>query len=205
MAGDAWRMKRLLAAGVVAATVPATASAGIIRGTVHVSGVRSPEGVVVFIDRIPGAVFAPPKIRPVVDQKNLSFVPQVLAVLVGTTVDFHNGEEPWEGRGIKHNIFSPSPAARFDLGTYGYGRSKSVTFDKPGIVTLLCNVHPEMSAYVVVVETPFFAVTDRAASYRIEAVPPGRYALKTWHPRLQSDSREVVLADEAVVEFRLRR
>jgi plastocyanin len=205
MAADAWRVKRLFAAGVFAATLPTTVSAGTVRGTVHAPGLRSPEGVVIFIDRIPGAAFAPPETRPIVDQKKLTFIPPVLPVLVGTTVEFHNGEEPSEGRGIKHNIFSPSPAARFDLGTYGYGRSKSVTFDKPGIVTLLCNVHPEMSAYVVVVETPFFAVTDRAGSYRIEGVPQGRFLLKTWHPRLPSGSREVRLSDEVVVDFSLRR
>lgn len=159
----------------------------------------------VYIDRIPGAVFSPPAARPIVDQKNLMFVPHVLPVLVGTTVDFHNGEEPSGGRAINHNIFSPSSTARFDLGTYGYGLSRSVTFDKPGVVTLLCNVHPEMCAYILVLETPYFTLTDREGSYRLEGVPPGRYVLKAWHPLLRPDSREVVVSGEAGVTFDLKR
>jgi plastocyanin len=194
-----------LAGSLAAATLTSTAFAGAIRGTVHASGVRSPEGVVVFVDRIPGAVFPPPSTRPVIEQKALTFIPHVLAVQVGTTVDFHNGEEPLHGRAIQHNVFSPSTTRPFDLGTYGYKLSKSVTFDQPGPVTVLCNVHPEMSAYVVVVETPYFAVADREGQYLIEDVPPGRYVLKTWHPSLRPDAREVAVSDESLVDFRLRR
>ena len=180
------------------------ASAGTIQGTVHAAGVRSPEDVVIFVDPIPGVVFPPPEERQGIRQKDLTFIPHVLPVLVGTTVDFYNNEEAVGGRAIRHNVFSPSPTRTFNLGTYGQNKYKSVTFDKPGIVTVLCNVHPEMSAYIVVVETPYFAVTDRAGSYRIEDVPPGRYVLKTWHPRLLPESRSVTVSAESVVNFHLQ-
>lgn len=86
------------------------------------------------------------------DQKGLTFVPHVLPILVGTTVDFKNSDD------VLHNVFTPSKAGdRFDLGTWGKGQMKSFTFKKPGEVVILCNVHPEMEAYIVVVETPYFA------------------------------------------------
>jgi plastocyanin len=194
-----------LAAGLAAGANASSAQSGTIVGTVRVSGVAGAAGVVVYVERIPGMTFPSPTERAVIDQRGLTFIPHVLPVLVGTTVDFHNGEEPSGGRAIRHNVFSPSRTARFDLGTYGYGQSKSVTFGQPGIATVLCNVHPEMSAYVVVLETPFFAVTDSAGTYRLEGVPPGRRVVRAWHPGLQPASHEVELVDQAVVDFRLRR
>jgi len=194
-----------LAASLVIVSLASASFADTIRGTVHASGVRSPEGVVVYIERIPGASFAPPKAHAVIEQTRLLFIPHVLPILVGTTVDFHNGEEPTDGRAIQHNVFSPPRSGAFNLGTYAHNQSKPVLFDKPGTVTVLCNVHPEMSAYVVVLETPYFAVTDREGAYRITDVPAGDYVVKTWHPSLRQDSRSVFLTGETVVDFRLSR
>jgi hypothetical protein len=109
------------------------------------------------------------------DQKNLAFAPRVLPVVQGTTVSFTNSDD------IQHNVFSPSRAAgAFDLGTYSRGEARSVTMRQEGDVLVLCNIHMEMEAHILVLRDPFFAVTDRDGRYRIADVPPGRYAVKLW-------------------------
>jgi plastocyanin len=181
----------LVAAGALAALLASAApdaATGAIQGLIRNSLVaRWPAAV--YVEAIPGRSFRPPAEHPVVDQKSLVFIPHVLPVLKGTTVDFRNSDE------VKHNIFSSrkSPTV-FNLGTYAFGVVRSVTFDKPGAVTLLCNVHAEMSAYVVVVETPYFAVTDREGRFRIDGVPPGSYRLAFWHEALAAESQPVVVA-----------
>lgn len=181
-------MTRILAAGALAALLAATGpEAGTIQGRIsHPLLARWP--ATVFVEKIPGRDFAPPAEHPVVDQKDLVFIPHVLAVLKGTTVDFRNSDS------VKHNIFSSrkSPTV-FNLGAYSSGVVRSVTFDKPGAVSLLCNVHAEMSAYVVVVETPYFAQTDREGRFTIGGVPPGSYRLAFWHETVASDPQPVVV------------
>jgi plastocyanin len=155
----------------------------------------------VYVEKIPGQTFPPPKDAVTLDQLNLTFIPHVLPVLVGTTVAFPNSDE------VRHNVFSTSPTKRFNLGTYPRGMAKNVTFDKPGVVDLLCNVHSEMSAYVVVVETPYFAVTGKDGSYTIKNVPPGKYVIKTWHEHLKAQSKavEVAAGDSTRADFELRK
>jgi len=102
-------------------------------------------------------------------------------VIVGTTVAFPNSDE------IRHNVFSPGPP-RFDLGTYPQKTTKFHLFDTPGVWTLLCNVHAEMSAYVVVTETPYFARTDKDGRFVLKDVPPGTYTLKVWHEKTKPAS-----------------
>ena len=128
----------------------------------------------------------------IMDQYNLTFVPFVLPIIKGTRVAFPNSDE------VRHNVFSPSKAKRFNLGTYPQGTARHVVFDRPGVVALLCNVHHQMSAYIVVTETPFFAVTDLEGRFEIKNVPPGRYVLKTWHEKLSSTSREITVTDSSV-------
>lgn len=171
---------------------------GMIRGTITVPGAADSGDAVVYIDKIPGQTFAPPARPVVLDQLQLTFVPHVLPVLVGTTVAFPNSDE------VRHNVFSPSPAKLFNLGTYTHGVSRSVTFDKPGEVALLCNVHPEMSAYIVVVETPYFAVTGRDGTFEIRGVPPGSYTLKVWHEKSRSGGTPVVVGLKKAATVRLR-
>lgn len=142
-----------------------------------VSRARDNRDVVIFIERIPGKTFTPPAAPVVIDQKNLAFQPHVVPVLVGTRVSFPNSDE------VRHNVFSPTKGAAFDLGSFSMGVSRNRVFDVPGVVTLLCNVHAEMSAYVIVAETPYFAVSDREGRFAIPAVPPGRYELVAWHER----------------------
>ncbi len=179
----------------------AEAQSGTITGKVRARGVRHHGDAVVYIDKIPGQVFPAPEDRLTLDQVNLTFVPHVLPLLVGTTVAFPNRDE------VRHNVFSSSRARRFNLGTYSRGVVKYVTFDQPGEVALLCNVHSEMSAYVVVVETPYFAVTEKDGSYTIKNVPPGNYVLKIWHESLKPQSKEIQVPTSGSVEvdFGLRK
>jgi plastocyanin len=184
-------MRIVVAAGTMAGLFAwggsVVAGPGSIRGEIaNPALARWP--AVVYVEKIPGKIFDPPSNHPVLDQKSLVFIPHVLPVLVGTAVDFKNSDD------VKHNIFSSrkSPTV-FNLGTYGPSVVRSVTFDRPGVVTLLCNVHSEMSAYVVVVETPYFALTDREGHFAIDGVPPGSYQLKFWHEMLAGEPRPVVV------------
>jgi plastocyanin len=164
-----------------------------IEGQVSVRVARNNANAVVYIDKIPGKRFTPPAEPVKLDQINLTFVPHVLPVLVGTTVAFPNSDE------IRHNVFSPGPLSKFDLGSYPRKQVRYQVFDKPGAVTLLCNVHVEMSAFVIVTETPYFAVTDAAGKYKLKDVPPGKYVLKVWHERARPSSVEIVVGESGIV------
>jgi len=122
------------------------------------------------------ATFPPPREHPVIDQANLRFVPRLLVVRPGMTVDFRNSDP------ILHNVFGPpGPGEGFDLGTYPRTHSRSHTFTALGVHAILCNVHPEMVAYVAVVATPYHAVVDTVGRFRIDSVPAGRYSINVWH------------------------
>jgi hypothetical protein len=114
-------------------------------------------------------------------QKNKVFTPHVLVVQAGASVEFPN-EDPFF-----HNVFSLFAGKRFDLGLYESGSSRAVHFDRPGASFLFCNIHPEMSAVVVVVPTPFYGLSDASGRVNIAAVPDGRYQLKLWHERSSPD------------------
>lgn len=152
--------------------------AGSIKGNVTVTGLRSAQDIAVYIDAIPGKHFDAPAQHVVVDQHHMAFVPHVVVVLQGTTVDFLNSDP------VGHNVYWPSISGNkklaHNLGTWPKGERKSFQFNDPGVVPLLCNVHPEMSGYVVVVGSPYFAVTDKDGAFEIKDVPPGTYTLKTW-------------------------
>jgi hypothetical protein len=127
--------------------------------------------------------------RPQLKQINQSFEPHVLGVPVGTTVDFPNGDM------VYHNVFSYSKTKKFDLGYYGKGKSKPVTFDKPGIVQVFCDIHSTMSAYVLVVDTPFVTQPDDQGVYAFTDLPEGEYTLTLWHPDLGERSMKVTVTD----------
>jgi plastocyanin len=160
---------------------------GGLSGTVKAKGAKDSGNAVVYVDKIQGKTFPAPKEHARMDQKNLMFVPHVLPVVVGTTVDFINSDD------VLHNVFSPDKCAdKFNLGSWPKGQSKSYTFKEPGCAaTLLCNVHPEMEGYVLVVETPYFAVTAKDGSYTIKDVPAGKYTLKIWHEKLKGQDVQV--------------
>ena len=124
---------------------------------------------------IEGEKTAPPMSKVVVDQRNKAFSPHVSVVTVGTTIEFPNNDT------VFHNVFAYFDAKKFDLGMYPQGAKKSVTFPKTGFVSLQCNVHSEMSAYIVVVDTPYYAKTDGQGNFTIKGVPDGQYTVKVWH------------------------
>jgi len=171
--------KALTLAALVAALLCAGVSwAGDIKGKVSVQGLRSAENIAVYVDAIPGKTFDAPSQHVTIDQKKMTFVPHVAVVLKGTTVDFLNSDP------VGHNVYWPSVSGNkklaHNMGTWPKGQSKPFQFNDLGAASLLCNVHPEMSGYVVVVATPYFAVTDKDGGFEIKNVPDGKYTLKTW-------------------------
>ena len=159
-------------------------------------GTTSRRRAVVYLDPAPRAAFDvrdEPRAR--MDQRNETFLPHVLAIVAGTTVDFPNSDPTY------HNVFSLSKPKRFDLGRYAAGRSKSVRFDQPGIVRVFCDIHSHMSAFILVFSHRYFAVTDDEGRYRIESVPPGTYSVVAWHESLSSDTRRVTVAEGADVDL----
>ena len=143
---------------------------------------------VVYLEQGPPAVFRNVQGSPLtMDQRRETFVPHVLAVTAGAVVDFPNSDETY------HNVFSLSRVRSFDLGRYASGRSKSVRFDRPGIVRVFCDIHSHMSAFVLVFAHRFFAVTGEDGRYRIDDVPPGSYTVVEWHEVMERESREVTI------------
>ena len=135
--------------------------------------------------------------KPVVlDQRNVQFVPQVLAVQVGTKVSFPNNDR------VFHNVFSFRESKRFDLGLYPVGMVKEVPFDKPGLSRVYCNIHPQMAAYVMVVDTPYFAVSDATGRFTIAAVPAGTYPYHAWYPGGTILNDTFTVAPDASLEVR---
>jgi plastocyanin len=157
---------------------------------------------VVYLDPAPRAAFdvrVEPRAR--MDQRNESFVPHVLAIVAGTTVDFPNNDATY------HNVFSLSKARTFDLGRYAVGRSKSVRFDTPGIVRVFCDIHSHMSAFILVFSHRYFAITDEEGRYRIGDVPPGTYTVVAWNEVSEPESRRVTVSEgaDAAAHFVLQR
>lgn len=174
-----------LLAGFAAPALPD--ATGTIKGVVKNPWVKRYEALV-HVDRVEGKTFPPPKEAVFMSQKNLVFKPRILPVLKGTTVDFTNDDT------VVHNVFAPPGSAKqFNLGTYGVGVTKTATFDELGEVPLLCNVHAEMLAYILVLQNPYFALTDKAGIFEIKGVPPGTYKLKVWHEKLQGAEQNVAV------------
>jgi plastocyanin len=145
---------------------------------------------VVFLETAPRAAFEQrDDVRPKMDQKNEAFVPHVLAVVAGTTIDFPNSDRTY------HNVFSLSRTKSFDLGRYAAGRSKSVRFDRPGIVRVFCEIHSHMSAFILVFAHRYFAVTDDEGRFRLDNVPPGTYTVVAWNESVPQTTRRIVVPD----------
>jgi len=166
-----------LAVGLTLALV-GVVKANEIKGKVSVQGIKSAENIAVYVDAIPDKKFDAPKDPMVVDQRKMAFVPHVVAVQQGTTVEFLNSDA------VGHNVYWPSISGNkklaHNLGTWPKGEKKPFQFNDLGVASLLCNVHPEMSGYVVVTPTPYFAVTDKDGNFEIKNIPGGKYTLKTW-------------------------
>jgi plastocyanin len=194
-------MMRALIATLLLATAAAgvAAETGTVKGTISAaSGPVADAVVMIDTPKAPAAAGAP---HAVVTQRDKKFIPHVLTVVAGTTVDFPN-QDP-----LLHNVVSSSPAKRFDLGMYPQGETKSVTFEAPGVVELRCNVHPEMSAFVVVHSSPYAAVTDARGVYTIGGVPAGSHPVRVWHETLAERATSVTVHPGGVqpLDVRLER
>jgi plastocyanin len=155
---------------------------------------------VVYFAEAPAGTDPPAPMRARMSQQNETFVPHLLAVTTGSTVDFPNDDRTY------HNVFSLSKTKRFDLGRYAAGRSKAVTFDKPGIIRVFCDIHSRMNAFILVFAHQFFAVTDEQGRYRIDKVPPGTYQVTAWYEGTAEESRQVTIppGGAAELDFRIR-
>ena len=172
-------------------------SAGNITGKVAAGKGNS----VVYVDAIAGKTFPPPAKAQVMDQKSLLFQPHIVVVQAGSTVEFLNSDK------VAHNIFWPSVGGNkkltHNLGTWPTGEKRNFKFDTPGVVPLLCNVHPEMSGYVIVSPTPYFALTDAEGNYKIADVPNGSYTVSAWHEGMKVQSKPVTVSGDAAADFAL--
>jgi plastocyanin len=165
----------LLAAGLFVLTVSAAGSPALdLHGTAR-AGDRPQPNAVLWLET-PNATPSPAGKRPVLDQRNLSFSPHVLVVRVGAWVDFPNNDR------VFHNVFSFRDGKKFDLGLYPVGVQKPVQFDQPGLSRIFCNIHPNMAAYVLAVDSPFFSVTDERGAFTIPLVPTGTFTYHAWRP-----------------------
>jgi plastocyanin len=185
-----------LISAAVALFLASTASAGEIKGKVSVQGLRSAENIAVYVDAIAGKDFPAPAQHVTIDQKQMKFEPHVAVVQKGTTVEFLNSDP------VGHNVYWPSISGNkklaHNMGTWPKGQSKPFQFNDLGVASLLCNVHPEMSGYVVVAPTPYFAVTDKDGNFVIKDVPAGHYTLKTWSEEGKPATQSVDVAATAV-------
>ena len=188
--------KLMLALTSLAIALPATA--GDLHGKLVCKGARDCADAVVYVAAIAGKTFPAPKEHVTMDQKSMVFVPHVLPVLVGTTVDFLNSDA------VLHNVYTPDACAeKFNLGTWPQGQVKSYTFSRECVATMLCKVHPEMEAYVVAVPTPYFASVKADGTFRIADVPDGSYTVKAWHPKLKAAEKPATVAGATEVGIEL--
>src|SRR5579871_975558 len=172
-----------------------TANAATVSGKVELAFSHDPNvrkhqdysGVVVWLEPASGApALAPPTRHAEMLQKNKTFTPHVLAITVGTTVDFPNRDF------IFHNAFSNYNGETFDIGLYPPRTSKAIVFNRPGVVRVFCNIHPAMSAVIVVLKSPYFGVTDKSGTVRIADVAPGTYRVHVFHERATEQTLETL-------------
>ena len=191
-------MKRnVLRAVMLTLTLNLAAHAGSISG--KVSGVSGES--VVYVEAVAGKTFPAPTQQPVMDQKGLMFQPHIVVIQQGTTVQFLNSDS------VAHNVFWISIGGNkklgHNLGTWPQGEKRPFKFDNPGAVSLLCNVHPEMSGYIIVSPTPYFAKSDKSGEYKIENIPDGSYTVTAWHEGAKNQSKPVTVAGDSKADFTL--
>lgn len=190
-------MRRAIVVLLAAVTSAALAAgSGTVKGTITIGAEPAADAVVLVDVPEPAPVGTPG--RATMDQRNEAFVPRVLVVRTGTTVDFPNHDA------VLHNVSSASRAKPFDLGMFPRGETRSVTFDTPGVVEIRCHVHPRMSAFIVVHSGPSAAVTDARGSYTIADVPPGSYGVRVWHESTGERPATVTVRENVVQPLDVR-
>ena len=189
--------------GVISGTaVPATVPAATVAITVQSPDGHPIAGAVVTVHALATDSHPSPPIRAVMDQVNRAFEPDLLVIPVGSTVAFPNSDS------VSHQIYSFSPAKRFQLPLYRGKPYPPEHFDQPGVVTLGCNIHDEMLAYLVVTDAQFFGRTDASGTWTTD-IPRGKYRVSVWHPRMNDDvaelDRELMVGggDRATLSLRL--
>jgi len=178
---------------ISANTHSANAAKGSITGTVAIwktrvktKGAKSYKNVIVYLEKVGNNKFSPPAESVNIRQEGLVFIPHVVAILRGSKVNFQNDDHD------NHNVylFDDTSGKILDLGTHGYGVNTEHQFNKPGAVTVLCKIHLEMAAHIVVLENPYFTQVEidentQTASFTLQNVPPGNYIINTWHKKLK--------------------
>ncbi len=192
MASAPQRLAGLPAVALLAvALLPAPAAAGgAVAGKVDVSPVRFQDETVVYLK---GAAPRRPPRTHEIDQKGMKFIPFVLAIQVGDTVEFLNTDS------VEHEVYSGDKNG-FNVGVFRYGERRTHVFDKPGVYEIRCSLHPMMQAWVFVGENPFAAAIDRQGRFRLEGVPAGTYQLAVWNAHLDVPERSVTVRDGGTVE-----
>jgi plastocyanin len=185
---------RSLFATALCCLLATPAASAELSGSAQAAG-KPIQHAIVWLDA-PGAPAFVQTRKVVLDQRNLDFNPRVLAIRVGTTVEFPNSDK------VFHNVFSFRDGKKFDLGMYPVGTSKPIVFDKPGLSRIFCNIHPHMAAYVMAVDTPYFAVSDESGAFTISGVPPGSYTYHAWRSGGQTLSGSVTVDSSHALEIR---
>jgi plastocyanin len=165
-------------------------------GSIKLSNGQPAGHAVIFLE---GGEKSKPLKNVVIDQRDRKFIPHINVVTVGTKVDFPNHDT------VFHNVFTEYHSKKFDFGMYARGKSKSQVFDRPGLAVLLCSIHSEMSAYVMCVDTPYYAITDGKGEFRIADVTPGSYTLRVWHESGEKLSEQLRLDTSTRLETITRR
>jgi len=179
----------LVAASCLAASA-ARAEGGTIAGKVEVTPAKYLEDTVVYLKSVPGTY--PPK-GHAMDQQGMKFLPHILVVTQGDTVKFLNHDN------VAHNVYSPD-AEGYNLGSFKQNEDRSYTFQKAGVYSQLCSIHPEMLGYIFVGQNPYAAAVDKKGGYVIKNVPPGSYQLAVWNSKLKGPEKAVVVTAGKTVE-----
>jgi plastocyanin len=187
-------------AGALAVLSMAPVRAATLTIQVAANGIPLPEAVVTAISTRPSS--APVnriRAKAVMVQQFQQFAPFVLPIQVGTTVEFPNRDP------FRHHVYSFSPAKSFELKLYGGDRKEQVTFDRPGVVALGCNIHDNMLAYIYVVDTPYFATSGQDGGATLKDLPAGTYKVAVWHPdeRAESPTQDVILSADTTEDLHL--
>jgi plastocyanin len=193
------QLKLSIIVGLLLVLSPAVLAAdgvGIIKGTITIGGKPATDAVIsieeLSKEQVKTQVSLSKPEKKIMDQQNMKFIPTVVAIVVGETVDFPNNDKSW------HNAYSKGGANDFDLGLYAPGKTRSQRFTKAGVSRILCNAHPNMEGFVVVKDHPFFSTTDSRGNYEIKNVPLGKVRVEIWYPSLKprSERIEIVRAGE---------
>ena len=194
-------MSRLSMILLLAATGAVAAEVGNLTGNITGKVSAGKGASVVWVEAVAGETFPKPDKPLQVDQHALLFHPHILVAPVGSTVEFQNNDN------VQHNIFWPAISGNkkllHNLGTWPKGQVRSFTFENPGVVPLLCNVHPEMSGFIIVTPTPYYAQTDEAGNFTIANLPAGNYTVTAWHEGYKNQSKPVTVGAGAKVDFAL--